>query len=61
MTDSAVFLCSLPPIQSAIKIGQDGMRLQLDIPESEMGQAIKLLAWRDVVLRVTIEPDGRNG
>lgn len=49
------FLASFPPIQSAIKVGQDGMRIQLDIPESEMGNAIELLAMRDQVLRVTLE------
>jgi len=52
-----VFLASFPPIQSAIKIygSNDGMRIQLDIPESEMGQAVQLLALRDKVLKVTIE------
>ena len=51
------FLASFPPIQSAIKIGQDGMRIQLDIPETEMENAIALIALRDVVLRVTVEVD----
>lgn len=49
------FLASFPPIQSAIKIGQDGMRIQLDIPETEVENAIALIALRDVVLRVTVE------
>lgn len=57
--ESATFLASFPPIQSAIKIGQDGMRLQFDVPETQMGQALKLLAWRDVVLQVTIQPQTR--
>jgi len=35
----------------------DGMRIQLDIPESEMGEAAKLMLWRQVVLRVTVEPE----
>jgi hypothetical protein len=51
------FLASFPPIQSAIKIGQDGMRIQLDIPETEMENAIALIALRDVVLRVAVEVD----
>ena len=59
MDDKAIFLASFPNIQSAIKIGQDGMRLQFDVPETEMGQALKLLAWRDVVLQVTIKPQTR--
>ena len=29
----------------------------LDIPESEMGEAMKLVLWRQMVLRVTIEPE----
>lgn len=53
----AVFRAAFPCIQSAIKIGPDGCRVQLDIPESEMAEAVKLLAWRQVVLRVTVEPD----
>ena len=55
----ASFRASFPPIQSAIKIAGtgDGMRLQLDVPESEMAEAVKLLAWRDQVLVVTIRPE----
>lgn len=53
--DKATFLASFPPIQSAIKIGDDGMRIQLDVPESEMGNALGILAWRGCVLRVSIE------
>lgn len=56
--DSATFRASFPPIQSAIKIGPEGMRLQLDVSESEMGEAIKLLQWRSIVVRVAISPEG---
>jgi len=52
---SVAFLASFPPIQSAIKIGQDGMRLQLDVPEREMANAVEVLTLRGEVLRVTIE------
>lgn len=57
----ASFLASFPPIQSAIKITGDenGMRVQLDIPENQMAEAVKLLAWRQTVLRVTIEPEAK--
>jgi hypothetical protein len=57
MSDKVTFLAAFPPIQSAIKItgAGDGMRIQLDIPESEMGNAIELLAWRQRVLKVTVE------
>lgn len=57
MREAVTFLASFPSIQSAIKIGPDGMRIQLDVPETEMGSAVQLLAWREVVLKVTIEPD----
>lgn len=59
MAEAVTFLASFPDIQSAIKVGRDGMRIQLDIPESEMWAAVKLLAWREVVLRVTIKPEQR--
>ena len=51
----AAFLCSIPPIMSGIKTGGDGMRVQFDIPETEMGEAVKLLAMRGERLRVTVE------
>ena len=56
MTDSATFRATFPPIQSAIKIYGDetGMRIQLEIPESDMAQAVKLLAMRGKVLLVTV-------
>lgn len=57
VSDKVVFLAAFPSIQSAIKItgAGDGMRIQLDVPESEMGNAIGLLAWRQRVLKVTVE------
>ena len=65
MSDAASFLAAFPAIQSAIKVYGDrqGMRIQFDIPESEMGEAVKLLMWREQVLRVTVEPekDGHQG
>ena len=62
MSDSATFLATFPPIMSAIKIDGSGggMRIQFDVPESEMGEAVKLLMWREVGLKVTIEPES-NG
>lgn len=56
MAEEVTFLASFPPIQSAIKIdGQGGARIQLDIPESEVGNFIKAMAWRGQVLKVMIE------
>lgn len=59
MATPITFLASFPMIQSAIKITGDGggMRIQLDIPESEMAAAIHLLTLRQCVIKVTIEPD----
>jgi len=59
MSESATFLASFPTIQSAIKIYGDlqGMRIQFDVPESETGEAIKLLMWRERVLRITVGPE----
>lgn len=60
------FLASVPDIQSAIKIGRDGARLQLDIPRTEM-DAIrqlpdlteKLLSVAIVVMGDTPKHDGK--
>jgi hypothetical protein len=49
------FLASFPPIQSAIKIdGQGGARIQLDIPEIEMGNFIRAMMWRGKRLTITL-------
>ena len=63
MSDAASFIASFPGIQSAIKIHGDGngMRIQLDIPESEMAEAVLMLAWRQKALRVRIEPERDAG
>jgi hypothetical protein len=53
---SIKFLASIPPIQSAIKIAGDaGMRITIDVPESELMNAIGLLALRDSLLHVEIK------
>lgn len=63
MADSATFRCAFPGIQTAIKLHGmgDGMRIQLDIPESEMAEAVKLLAWRQRILVVRVEPEQSGG
>lgn len=52
-------MASLPPTQNAIAIhgSGDGLRIWLDIPASEMAEAVKVIAWGQKVLRVTIEPE----
>lgn len=57
----ASFRATLPPILSAIRFsGDGGMRVQLDIPESDLGEATKLLLWKGAVLRVTVGPEKRE-
>ncbi len=57
MTDMnrATFDASIPPIMTGIKTGGDGMRVQFDIPENQMGEGAKLLAMRGKRLKVTVE------
>lgn len=61
--EHATFLAAFPPIQSAIKVYGDsqGMRVQLDIPESDMAEALKILPWRGQILMVTIVPVDEDG
>lgn len=55
MSEPITFLASFPAIQSAIRVGDDGMRIQLQIPESEMNNALWLIAMREKRLKVTVE------
>ena len=56
--DSVTFLCTIAPLQSGIQITGDkaGMRLKIDVPETEMGKALSLLMWRERVLEITVRP-----
>jgi hypothetical protein len=50
------FTASLPPIQSAIKIGGDGAsRIQLDVPSVEIANVVKLVMAAGKTVKVTIE------
>lgn len=62
MGEKVSFVASFPAIQSAIKITGDGggMRITLDIPESEMAEAVKLMLYRQKALRVTVEVDSTS-
>lgn len=53
------FLCSIADTASAIKVSgsKDGLRLTLDLPESEIDAYLPLLALRGYPLRLTIEID----
>ena len=57
---TAKFRASIPSIMSGIKTGGDGMRVQFDIPESDIGEAVKLVAMRGHRLTVTVEVDGNS-
>ena len=50
------FVACLPDSQSAISIGGDGAtRIKLDIPESELAEAIKLVLLKGQTFQVTVE------
>ena len=55
--ESISFLACLPDVLSQMKIGKDGMRIQLEVPETELAEALKLVLWRDKRLRITVTPD----
>lgn len=55
-TEAVTFLCSFPDIQGQLKVGRDGMRIALDVPESDLAAALRLVLWRDRVLRITVVP-----
>ena len=58
MSESATFVATFPPILSAIRMaGDGGMRIMVDIPESDIAEATKLLLWRQDVLRMTVGPE----
>lgn len=57
MTEPITFAATIRPIQSALSISgnEDGARLTLDIPETELPAIARLLLMRGKVLRVTVE------
>ncbi len=55
------FFATFPGTQSAISLhGEGGMRILLEIPESEMANVIQLVRWRERGLTVTIAPVPRE-
>jgi hypothetical protein len=58
---TAVFMATIPPIMSGIKTGGDGMRVQFDIDESNIGEAVKLIGMRGELLEVTVRVRARDG
>ncbi len=50
------FTASIPDSRSAIKIdGKEGMKITLEIPETHIGNAIRVVNMRNKLLTVTIE------
>ena len=56
--EQVTFKAYYPNMQSAIMMdgNNNGARIKLDIPESEIVNWIKSTIWRGVALKVTIEP-----
>ena len=53
----AKFTAWLPSIAPAIRIhGESGLRIQLDIADSDIAEALKLVLWRKCVFEVTVRP-----
>jgi len=57
------FNASLPAIQSAINVSgtNDGMRVKLDIPGSDVAQAIQLMLLSGRTFKVTITDEEQEG
>lgn len=57
MGDPLTFTASIAPLQSAITIASDGgARVKIDIPESEMPAIVRLMLYRGMALKITLEP-----
>lgn len=57
MAEVIEFRASLPPLQSAITLDGhgDGGRVKLDVPRSDVAALLRLQAWAECELVVTIE------
>ena len=54
--DKLEFTASIPGTQTAIQVhGNGGMRIVLDIPQKEVGNAVKIMMMTKHNLKVTIE------
>lgn len=63
MSEPVTFEATIRPIQSALSVSgnNDGARLTLDIPETELPAIARLLLMRGQVLRVTVEAAPARG
>lgn len=54
--DSVKFIATFPPTATAIQMhGDGGMRICLDISETEVGKALPVMKWRGVQMEVSIQ------
>ena len=56
--EEVTFSASLPPILSAIKTGDDGARVQFDVPETDMDAIKRLMDWKRRELHITVRAVG---
>ena len=56
--NNITLIASIAPVQTAININgtYEGLRIKLDIPETNLLDALRLLAVRETPLEVTIRP-----
>ena len=51
-----IFIASIPPIETAIKIhGDEGARLTLDIADNNLGEFFPITLLRGKILKITVE------
>lgn len=59
--EEARFKASLPSVLAAIKVsGDGGTRIQLDVPEIDDHEVLKLLLWRGMSLDVIVRPSAQK-
>lgn len=59
--DRAEFEAIIPDTATAIQVhGGGGCRLRLDVDESNLPEALRLVMWRDMTIKVTVEPAGNK-
>lgn len=61
MARQITFLATISPLVSAIKVTGDdsGMRILIDVSESELANALGILAMRSSILEITIVDKGK--
>ncbi len=58
MTGRISFMAALAQVAAAIRISDEGaVRLQLDMAESELPSALRLVTLKGQSFRVTVEPE----